>query len=360
MQLSYESRLQIYIDRDKQNALDLLRRFKETANVKNKRDRDHIKYLEDMVNNPGSGSHTCKFILDANPYLQRFCIAQNNVKRYGRRTVDGETYVRECIKIHNEFLDKFGHDATPFHTDSGRQSSHKKAHNTTHNTTSSNTLLCSSCNPDESNVFYDPDTCYHVCRTCGLVVGSTKSMSAVPRYTSEYIQSTTTYHYEPITHFTNLLLRVQGKSSRKIPEDLIDLLRKECTLSRIDINNLRPVDIKFLLSQIKYPMYYAEKWKLTKLLNPTYKIVSIRADEFDLFTSIFSTVFSEFILFQKSKKITRQNFVSYESFAKLTAIFLGYDHIAREFSYLKSSEKERAQEDVLREIFASINFEFPR
>lgn len=174
------------------------------------------------------------------------------------------------------------------------------------------------------------------------------------------------YTYKPEQHFTDLLNQVEGFSTRSIPNALLEQLRENFRQYGIAPEDITPEDVRSVLKDVKLRIedgriakgckYYEDTFFLTRRLNPTYVPIKIPEYRKRIFKAMFREVYSLFHVNARKINPARKNFLSYPFTAFKFAEHNGWREYLPLFSLLKSREKLRTQDAILKLIFNDLNW----
>lgn len=224
--------------------------------------------------------------------------------------------------------------------------------------------ICPEC--QSNSMILDHHTAAYGCTECGVTQGC-----GIPDGIEglDYEQKTTIpgpqYTYKPIQHFADLLTQVEGLSTRSIPEELYAKLREKFKQFQIPTENINPSDVRAVLKDIELRTekgtmdgckYYEDHVYITRKLNPTYVAVVIPEDRKRILKAMFQEVYPRFHRNAKKINPTRKNFLSYPFTGYKFAEHNGWREYLHLFPLLKSREKLRTQDAILKLIFNELGW----
>jgi hypothetical protein len=164
------------------------------------------------------------------------------------------------------------------------------------------------------------------------------------------------YTYKPLQHFIDMLNNVEAKTSRHVPREIVDEVRTRFKLMRVPCRSITPKDVRLLLRQIHQCRYYENIYHITRKLNPEYELIKIPEKRKQILKSIFREVYPRF--FRNARRINpkRKNFLSYPYVAYKFCELCHWDEYMHVFQLLKSREKLRIQDAILKLIFAELKW----
>ena len=180
------------------------------------------------------------------------------------------------------------------------------------------------------------------------------------------------YTYKPLAHFSDLINNVEAKSSsHKIPQILIKELQAQFKLMEVDFRRITPKDVRLRLREIKAGhiydggnrpirgcQYYEDIHFITRILNPTYKKVQIPEQRKTILKSMFREVYPRFHANARAIQPKRKNFLSYPYVAYKFCELCGWHEYMHLFPLLKSREKLRVQDAILKRIFDELDWDW--
>ncbi len=261
-----------------------------------------------------------------------------------------------CADIHREFLDQFGHELQPKMPEQHRPRRYKKARRDFPLPLPPET--CAECHKSEC-VIDNTSTGDYVCTNCGSTkrYGVAHGVNGLTFEATKNLQSEP-YTYKPISHLEDLLMQVQGKSGRDIPEALLQRVKLEFRKTRVPTADITPHRVRHVLRKIGFSNYYDEVTSMAHKLNPAFKPIIIKDEHYETLKMMFVEVYRQFPDVVRMVNPKRRNFLSYHGFAKNMCIFLGYHDYVHAFTSLKSQKKRNDQRKILQKIFEAMNFEF--
>ena len=223
------------------------------------------------------------------------------------------------------------------------------------------------------NCFIKNERFVETCKTCNCfkIISNNDTFLICPKCgVQEYIlfnhekpsykeppKEYTHFAYKRINHFNEWLSQYQAKESTFIPEDIINLIRKELQKERLDehqIKNIQNKKIRQYLKKLGLNKYYEHiphiKSKLTGCSPP---IISRETEE--LLRIMFRQIQLPF--FNHCPK-SRKNFLSYSYVLNKFTQLLDMDNLSKCFPLLKSRTKLYQQDIIWKGICSDLNWQF--
>lgn len=173
------------------------------------------------------------------------------------------------------------------------------------------------------------------------------------------------FTYKPIQHFADLLSQVEGVSTRSIPNELISCLQTKFKQFGVRETDISPADVRVVLKDVQLLnengttlgcKYYEDVFYLTCRLNPSFVPVKIPLERKIIFKSMFREVYALFHKNAKKVNPKRKNFLSYPFTAYKFSEANNWREYMPLFSLLKSREKLRTQDMILKLIFIELDW----
>lgn len=219
--------------------------------------------------------------------------------------------------------------------------------------------ICTNCK--SRNLMQDDSGAQMICRDCSVqmsfgipdgIAGLTyeqKSDLPGPQYT-----------YKPEQHFIDLLNQVEAISTRNIPPELISCLKAKFEQFGMRSENITPADVRSMLKDVRLITangttqgckYYEDVFFLTRRLNKSFVPIKIPEERKTIFKAMFREVYARFHCNAKKINPKRKNFLSYPFTAYKFSEHNGWREYMPLFTLLKSREKLRTQDMILKLIF---------
>lgn len=223
--------------------------------------------------------------------------------------------------------------------------------------------ICEICN--SRNLAMLPETASTVCMECGHtssfgILDGIKSLN----YNQRMALPPSVYTYNPEKHFDKLLNQAEGICTRTIPLKLLDILEEKFRQHRFPKNRITPLDVRTVLKSVevfgakgfKGRKFYSDVFYLAHKLNPAFTPSHISDKRRRIFQGQFRLVFSKFHETTKKIKSDRKNFLSYPFIAYKFSELNGWKEYIPLFGLLKSRDKLRSQDVILRHIFDELDW----
>lgn len=351
MEFSYRSRLQYVekLEKTRQENIEQTMSFLSESDPEWGVNSDK-KANENMVE---------EFLLRSTPYINKFYQLREIILTNPCGSDIRKAAQRDCTKVHREFLDEFGRELHPSSKDVERR---RKEKNKQFLKDARMVALapekCVSCERERCIIDETKESQY-VCTECGYVerYGIAHGINGLTFEETKNLPPEP-YTYKPISHLEDLLMQVQGKSSRVIPPELLVRIRREFRKSRVPDNLITPTRVRYVLRKIGATNYYEEVTAIAHKVNPAFKPIVIKDQHYEKLKLMFTEVYRQFPTAVAEISPKRRNFLSYHGFTKAMCIFLGFHEYVRAFTSLKSHKKRQAQSKILESIFSRMNFEF--
>ena len=204
---------------------------------------------------------------------------------------------------------------------------------------------------------HEPRNAETVCETCGLVAayGIAEGTKGLTHEQRLHLPPAP-YTYKPLQHFIDMLNNVEATSAHRLPKSIVKRLREKFELLQVRREDITPKDVRLMLRQVKACRYYEDTYYLTRVLNPTYTRVEIPVQRKDILKNMFREVYPRFRRNAVVIHPTRKNFLSYPYVAYKFCELCGWRDYMRVFPLLKSREKLRIQDRILKRIFAELDW----
>jgi hypothetical protein len=208
---------------------------------------------------------------------------------------------------------------------------------------------CENCN---RRVIHDPRQACVVCVKCGNSTAYNPIDTSYREGTSLHVP----YLYKQSNHFREHVLRIQGKESTEIGQDIIDSILVELDKRGTPKEKASPKDVRNILKNLG----------LSKLYNHTYRIWALSTGQTppQMTAQQQCELMHIFGLVQEAwesvKPHGRSNMLSYTYLLNKMCLLLGYHDLAKHFSVLKSRDKILQQDVMWQSICAKLDFEFMR
>lgn len=325
MLTSYQRKLNEIQLREKTRRNQLQSSLKELALRKETDTNTKIDAVKNQLEH--TQDELTEFLLDAIPFLQSYDNMGN----------DGRSKTELTIEFQRQF-------------DCVEMSAAKK------HFVPQQTNNCTKCKSLHS-LIDDPKNASVVCTVCGV-----STHYAIPdgvaglTHEQRITLPPAPYTYKPLQHFIDMLNNVEAKTSRHVPVEIISEVRKRFELMRVPKTDITPKDVRLLLRQVHQCRYYENIYHITRHLNPEYKLIAIPEKRKQILKSMFREVYPRF--FRNARKVNpkRKNFLSYPYVAYKFCELCQWDEYLHVFQLLKSREKLRIQDAILKLIFAELQW----
>ena len=216
--------------------------------------------------------------------------------------------------------------------------------------------VCIECKAKQSFIDSKKDASF-VCTECGCMdrYGSVDGPEGLP-YAERVRMPSPPYTYKPIIHFVDLLNQKGGDSRQKIPGEIYLELRVWFKSMRIKQSSVSPMKVRAVLRKMGKSKYYEDVYAICKHLNPTYVLVNIPHRRKVILRNMFCQVYALFRVTVDKIAPKRKNFLSYPYVAFKFCEYLGWYEYFHMFPLLKSREKLRMQDKILRAIFSVLGW----
>lgn len=204
-------------------------------------------------------------------------------------------------------------------------------------------------------------SCGQVCTKCGLTEsenGHIKDGKDGLTHVQRLNLPPHPYTYKPLSHFSDLLQSVQGFNTRRIAPDVVPRMQQLLKQYRIPEQSITPAMCRLLLQEMRESKYYEDIYFLCRILNKTYKPIVIPKERVTILKSCFREVFSRFARCARIVEPRRKNFLSYPYLAFKLCELLGWSDYSHCFTLLKSRAKLRIQDEILKMIFADLQWQW--
>lgn len=215
---------------------------------------------------------------------------------------------------------------------------------------------CTECKTSNSLIL-DSRNAIIVCTECGIqseysIPDGKASLPHADRITLP----SSVYTYKPLSHFADLLRNVEARNTRIVPLSAFESIKHQFEQLRVSPERITPHFVKEIMRELRLCKYYENVQQITHRLNPQYKLVRIPEKRILILKSMFREVYPRF--FRNAKKVDRcrKNFLSYPYCAYKFSELCGWEEYLPLFPLLKSREKLRAQDAILRLIFDELGW----
>lgn len=198
----------------------------------------------------------------------------------------------------------------------------------------------------------------NTCRFCACVCEDTflkhPSLDDV-KYKQEFMHySNIPCMYKRINHFNEKLSQIQGKERTQLDDNLISQIKEEIAKLDINIDNIKPKDIKMILKKLNKSKYYEHCNYITHKING-YNLPCFTNEQEDKLRDMFNKIQKPF---DSHSPPGRKNFLNYAYIFRKFLELLSYDEFLPYFSILKSRDKLYSQDQHWRLICKDLNWEF--
>lgn len=285
-----------------------------------------------------------EFMLDCVPLCARYEVARQTLLRHKRNRSPLSEFPIDALaekhEVHEEFLRRYGSgDPMP-------------------PTRPSFPTTCDECG-SVNQIVDIPEEAQFACRVCGHVQEDYRighGETAVGTHNGEIaLIGTAPYVYSHDGYFRKHLLEVQGLHKPPIPLTLVHSLVEACRARRIPPIGITPVIVRDMLHRLKQPQFYHCRWKLTKLCNPSYRLLALSHEITDRLEGLFAGMKSQFPHIVARLGMRRKNLPSYPNFARAALLHLGLRSEAQHFDPLKSQKPQALQQLFLHTVFRTLS-----
>jgi uncharacterized Zn finger protein (UPF0148 family) len=193
-----------------------------------------------------------------------------------------------------------------------------------------------------------------ICKACGTATpfmeGSTRNLNYHEQM--EY-NSKRQYTYKRLSHFTETLMKTQGKENTSIPPEIMDAMHQEIKKHRMDVRELKPYHIRQFLKRRGVPKLYEHTNTILGLLQGKSQKIPEHIE---------TQLKQRFLALQKPFQIvcendsSRRNMLRYNYIIyKLLQMIPGGEEYLHLFPLLKSRTKLKEHDDMWRRILAEMD-----
>jgi len=287
-----------------------------------------------------TNSSEVEYLLKASPYL---CprgsggedlpgaqTASNGIGKFLERTGSvnkGETYTKYMEKCHSVY--DYRHAGVEPTSESGR---------------------CPDC---DNEMHYEQKAAELVCAECGRTIDFQDN--ALTGEFRDDIQILSPFAYKRMTHLKEYLCQIQAKETTDIPQDVIELMKKEIMKERItDPDEITPRRVRGYLKKLHMNKFYDHVNSIIVLITGT-SALKLSSELECTFIEMFQVIQAPF---EKHCPPERKNFLSYSYTLHKMCLIIGQERLCDYFPLLKSREKNYAQDCIWKKICEQLGWPF--
>lgn len=211
-------------------------------------------------------------------------------------------------------------------------------------------IHCVDCNIP---MYYEQKEANLVCCECGNTVQFQDNAT-----TGEFrddVQILSPFAYKRMTHLKEYLSQIQAKETTDIPNDIINLIKREIKKERItDPNEITPRRVRGYLKKLRMNKYYDHVNSIIVIITGT-SALKLSSELECTFIEMFQEIQAPF---EKHCPPERKNFLSYSYTLHKMCLILGQDRLCEYFPLLKSRNKNYAQDCIWKKICEQIGWPF--
>jgi len=163
------------------------------------------------------------------------------------------------------------------------------------------------------------------------------------------------FAYKRMTHLKEYLSQIQAKETTDIPEEIIDLIRKEIKKERItDPNKITPRRVRGYLKKLHLNKYYDHVNSIIVIITGT-SALKLSTELESTFIEMFQQIQAPF---ERHCPAERKNFLSYSYTLHKLSLVIGQERLCEYFPLLKSREKNYAQDCIWKKICEDLDWKF--
>jgi len=297
-------------------------------------------YLTQYVSDIKNGTSLNYYLMDALPLINEFkriITAPMKASFMGKKTITNKSEKNNIIKGYLEINQKY-----------------KKIILTT---PSKKNLVCIHC-PNNKN--FDIENNHYICADCGAQLYSIQNLCSYNAINRVNICSK--YTYDRKVHFRDCINQFQGKQNSTIPESIYTYLLTQLKLHNLIAGSppypqITKQQIYLFLKDGGMSKFYEDlnliHYKITGIKPPDVSHIeaNLLAD-FDILTNLYD------IKFRKNKKFRRKNFINTQYVLYQLLRKYNFPCKSTDFNILKTVERKSFHDDICRELFAELKWNF--
>ena len=290
----------------------------QTKLVKKKQEIADLVLEKEMFN---SGKSEQEFILSVSGILQKYLLLENK-----ERLSESELYIvnRKKRELAEEYL---------IATDPGYIRT---------SVTYPEVIRCMGC---DGELYLECG--FSICRECGACYNDVHEATDLSYKQLQEMDTSPQFTYDKRTHLQDWLRRFQAKENKEVPGLILDKIILEAHKERIhDLGKLTEQKVKKYLKKLNENEYYDNVIAIINRINNRQPFTLSKEIE-DKIMEMFQQIQEPF---QKYKKKSRKNMLSYSYLINKFFLILGLPEFSKYFFLLKSPEKLREQDETFKKI----------